>query len=350
MISALSCYLPKERPVLILAPMQDVTDLPFMKIMHHYKGADLYYTEYFRVHRDSTLEKHISRSITENPTGKPVIAQMIGEDIPALVRTAKQLERLPIAGVDLNLGCPAPVVCKKSAGGGLLRHLEHLNNLLRTLRENISGPFTVKTRVGFESQEEFEQLLEIFSRYLIDALTVHGRTVKEMYRSHVHYDRIAKAVSHMPCPVFANGNIISPNTAKMVTKMTQARGLMIGRGAIRNPWLFEQIRETFEMGYVKTRPMLRDVLEYIRLIYQETHQEGFKETAHVSKMKKYMNFIAQGVNGNDIFLNEIRRATSEADFFSICTKHLDNDAPFEVEPPTSHLINSGNPRVDCYTK
>ncbi|HEY0549834.1 MAG TPA: tRNA-dihydrouridine synthase family protein, partial [Verrucomicrobiae bacterium] len=107
-------------PVLALAPMQDVTDLPFLTLMARYGGADVYYTEYFRVHATSNLEKYILRSIEENPTGKPIIAQMIGNDIPSLVRTAKELQQLPIAAVDLNLGCPAPVVYKKCAGGGLL--------------------------------------------------------------------------------------------------------------------------------------------------------------------------------------------------------------------------------------
>ena len=107
-------------PILALAPMQDVTDLPFWKLMAKYGGADLYFTEYFRVHATSNLDKNILRSITENPTGKPAIAQMIGNDIPSLVRTARELQQYPIAAVDLNLGCPAPVVYRKCAGGGLL--------------------------------------------------------------------------------------------------------------------------------------------------------------------------------------------------------------------------------------
>src|SRR5688572_33365329 len=110
-------------PVLALAPMQDVTDLPFWQLMTKYGGADVYYTEYFRVHATSNLEKYILRSITENPTGRPAIAQMIGNDIPALVRTARELQQYPIVAVDLNLGCPAPVVYRKCAGGGLLRDL-----------------------------------------------------------------------------------------------------------------------------------------------------------------------------------------------------------------------------------
>src|ERR1041385_7050303 len=111
-------FMASERPppLLALAPMQDVTDLAFLKLMTRYGGADIYFTEYFRVHATSTLDKYILKSVTENPTGRPIVAQMIGNDIPSLVRTAKALQQYPVAGVDLNLGCPAPIVYRKCAG------------------------------------------------------------------------------------------------------------------------------------------------------------------------------------------------------------------------------------------
>src|SRR4051812_32093535 len=90
-------------PILALAPMQDVTDLPFWKLMTAYGGADVYYTEYFRVHATSNLDKYILESITKNPTGRPVVAQMIGNDIEALTRSARELQQYPVAAVDLNL-------------------------------------------------------------------------------------------------------------------------------------------------------------------------------------------------------------------------------------------------------
>src|SRR5213595_2931607 len=137
-----------DEPMLALAPMQDVTDLPFWKLMTAYGGADIYFTEYFRVHPTSNLEPWILRSISENPTGRPVIAQMIGNDIPSLVRTARELQQYPIVAVDLNLGCPAPVVYRKCAGGGLLREPRKVDAILGALREAISAGFTVKTRIG----------------------------------------------------------------------------------------------------------------------------------------------------------------------------------------------------------
>src|SRR6266403_5869632 len=194
-------------PMLTLAPMQDVTDLPFWGLMTRFGGADIYFTEYFRVYATSVLERNILKSITENPTGRPVIAQMIGNDVPSLVRTARELQQHSIVAVDLNLGCPAPIVYRKCAGGGLLREPKRVDAILGALRDAISIKFTVKTRLGFDSTELFGELLPIFAKHSLDLLTVHGRTVKEMYRTEVHYDFIARAVAELPCPVLANGNV-----------------------------------------------------------------------------------------------------------------------------------------------
>src|SRR5258708_3856117 len=166
-------------PMLALAPMQDVTDLPFWRLMARFGGADIYFTEYFRVYATSVLDRNILKSVTENPTGQPVIAQMIGNDIPSLVRTARELQQHPVAAIDLNLGCPAPVVYRKCAGGGLLREPKRVDAILGALRDAVSVKFTVKTRLGFDSTDVFEELLPILTIPSLDLLTVHGLTVKE---------------------------------------------------------------------------------------------------------------------------------------------------------------------------
>jgi tRNA-dihydrouridine synthase B len=314
--------LPAGRPVLILAPMQDITDLEFWRVLARHGGPDVYYTEYFRVHQDSRPERHILRSIDENPTGRPVIAQMIGQDIPALVRTAGDLQRRAIAGVDLNLGCPAPIVCRKEAGGGLLRNPEKIDAILRALRPAVHLRFTVKTRIGFDSPDEFPALLDLFRRHPIDALTVHGRTVKEMYRPGVHHDAIARAARLMPCPVFANGDVRDVESARRIVAEIGARGLMIGRGAIRNPWIFSQIREAWETGEIRTRPTPVDLREYIQTLHESNDHPGRREEARVGKMKKYLGYIAPGFNGSDAFWQELRPTLTLRDLFAVCDRHL----------------------------
>lgn len=318
-------------PLLALAPMQDVTDLPFWRLMAAYGGADVYYTEYFRVHVTSTLDRPILESIVRNPTGRPVVAQLIGNDIAALVRTARELQHYPIAGIDLNLGCPAPVVYRKCAGGGLLREPRRVDAILGALRDAISTRFTVKTRIGFDTPVVFAELLPIFARHAIDLLTVHGRTVLEMYRSEVHYEYIAQAVAALPCPVLANGNVHSARKALEVLRLTGARGLMIGRGAIRNPWLFQQIRQHLR-GEPLFAPRGRDVLRYIHELFEAVSPADVPEHALVQKMKKYMNFIGLGVDPAGQFLHQIRRVAAKADFFRVCHAFLEHDELMPLEP------------------
>jgi tRNA-dihydrouridine synthase B len=309
------------QPLTALAPMQDVTDLAFMRVIASYGAPDYFFTEFFRVHAQSRLERHILRSIDENDTGRPVFAQMIGEDIPHMVRTAQELAKHPVAGIDLNLGCPAPKVYKKNVGGGLLRDPERIRAILSALREAIPGLLTVKMRIGFEDSAHFDRILDIVNENRVDLLTVHGRTVREMYRSEVHYDRIAHAAGRALSPVLANGNVTSAARAAEIVRDTGSAGVMIGRHAIRNPWIFRQCRERFS-GKPLARIPLQEVREYVDRLYRATRQAEVPERAHVNKMKKYLNFVGQGVDPRGAFLHDMRRAESERDLFDICDRHL----------------------------
>ena len=332
--------LPSHRPALVLAPMQDITDKAFMDVVNGYGGPDYFVTEYFRVHKDSTLEKKILRSIDQNATGKPVFAQMIGQDIDALLRSARQLMQHPVAGVDLNLGCPAPTVYRKNAGGGLLRNLPHVDRILGELRDCIDGRFTVKTRVGFETHEEFDEILSIFKKHAIDVLTIHGRTVREQYKTPVHDDLVAQAVQEMSCPVIANGNVVNVATGRAYHAKTQAAGLMIGRGGIRSPWLFQQIIDSYE-GKKPRVPTRTDLHGYVTKLYHAVAADArdYVESSHVNRMKKYMAYIAQGIDAE--FEYQIRRTRSEEGFFGICDEFMLNDQPLPDAPPVESKLFSG---------
>ncbi len=327
-----SALLSGDAPFLALAPMQDVTDGDFWTLMHRYGGADVYWTEYFRVQAESRPEKWIVDSIVRNTTGRPVVAQLIGNDIPSLVRTARQLQQLPVAAIDLNLGCPAPIVYRKCAGGGLLREPQRIDAILGALREAVTIRFTVKTRVGFSTVEEFDALLPIFARHSLDALTVHARTVAQMYRLPVHYDLIRQASDTMPCPVIANGHVNSAAQAQELLAQTRARGLMIGRGVIRSPWLFSQIRQQLR-GEPVTLQTGRDVMAYVRALWDSQTSLDKPEKTQCERMKKFVNYLGEGVPAP--FLHQIRRSQTAAEFHGICADFLDHDQPMTLEPLTA---------------
>ena len=145
----------------------------------------------------------------------------------------------------------------------MLKDLEHVNRLLGELREECGERwFTVKTRVGFESEDEFEGLLEVFSKHAIDMLSVHGRTVRERYQTPVHVDAVRTAVERLSCPVVANGNVVDVATGDAYLQQSKAAGLMIGRGAIRNPWIFGQLSSFWAGKEVKEVSSVRSPALY----------------------------------------------------------------------------------------
>jgi tRNA-dihydrouridine synthase len=311
------------QPWSALAPMQDVTTLPFMRLLGHYGAPDLLFTEYFRVHGHSTLESHIVDSIQKHDTGRPVFAQLIGESLPDLKRTVEAIHAagLPVAGIDLNMGCPAPKVYKKKVGGGLLRDPDAVDRILACLREAVEGRFTVKMRIGFEDDRNFESILKLIEKHQVDLLSLHARTVKEAYRSAVHYEYIKRATKALSIPVLANGNVTSLKKGLWVLEETGAAGLMIGRSCIRNPWIFRQLREHFA-GEAVFLPTLADVRKYIDRLFAATSKADRAERFHINHLKKFLNFIGLGVDPEGLFLHEARRATSKAELDAICDRHL----------------------------
>jgi tRNA-dihydrouridine synthase len=154
-----------------------------------------------------------------------------------------------------------------------------------------------------------------------------------MYRSEVHYDRIAHAAGRLGCPVLANGNVTSAPRAAEIVRGCGAAGVMIGRHAIRNPWIFGQCRDVFA-GLAPRTVSLGDVRGYVDRLYRATRDPEVPERAHVNKMKKYLNFVGQGVDPAGAFLRDMRRAESEAGLFGICDRHLlaRPGDPFACEP------------------
>ncbi|WP_414544069.1 tRNA-dihydrouridine synthase family protein [Nostoc sp. CCY0012] len=314
--------LQKDLPLTALAPMQDVTNLWFMKVIAHYGSPDYFFTEYFRVNDTSRLNRSILAAITENDTGRPVFAQMIGESIPHLVRTAQELCNYNIAGVDLNMGCPAPRIYRKNVGGGLLLSPEKVNRILGELRQAVNDrPLTVKMRVGFENTDNFYEILDIINRHSIDLLSLHGRTVKDMYHGAVKYDLIAEAVQRVHCPVLANGNIHSAKNALEVLAQTGAAGVMVGRWAIGNPWLFNQIRQALRCEPITPVPLV-EVRDYIERLWQTPTAPSMSERSRIGYLKRFLNYIALSVDAEGDFLRLMRQTQTEVELFNLCDRFL----------------------------
>ncbi|MDR1497137.1 MAG: tRNA-dihydrouridine synthase family protein [Puniceicoccales bacterium] len=312
------------QPWVVLAPMQDICSGRFMDIVARRGAPDWFVTEFFRVHETSVPDAGTLARFTQNDTGRPLFVQLIGEHVPRMAQVAALFSRFPVAGIELNLGCPAPQVFRKNVGGGLLRDLPRVDALLGAMRDAIpAGLFSVKTRIAFDdagvAADTLGALVDGINRHSVDLLTVHGRTVRGLYRSAVDYGAIAGAVRRARCPVMANGDISSAEKAAKVLETTGCAGLMVGRHAVRNPWIFRQIREHLA-GSPVFQPRLADVRAYVDDL--ATAVPGTDEIRRAASLKKFLNFVGTSVDAEGKFLFAMRRAPNFSALMRVCDTFL----------------------------
>ena len=227
---------------LFSAPMASVTDTLFRKICEHYGGADIYFTEMISAPallQQGPLEAYYCDF---SPCPEKTVAQLVGGRSADLIRAAAHLcSRYPeLGGIDINMGCSAPLIRKKKAGIAWMSRYEELPALLGQLRDVTAGKsLSVKFRIGLSDDEKaFFRFLEILASAKIDFVTFHGRTQKDKFRKNVRWDYFDKAREYLPFPVIANGDIDSLWRYRALLRDHNPYGVMIGRAAARAPWLF----------------------------------------------------------------------------------------------------------------
>lgn len=324
-----------------LAPMQDVTDVNFMRTVSNLGRPDVFVTEYLRVHPSSRLEKSHLSALLDTDLKSPVVLQLIGEDEFHIRRILDDAKKYPqIRAVDLNLGCPAPKVYRKNVGGALLKDPKKMASILSAMRDSWQGTLSAKLRIGFQDDSLFETILKTVLDCGVDFITLHARTVRQLYRGKADHSYTRRAVEICGrVPLVANGDITSWQSAENVAKATGCAGIMIGRSAMRNPWIFRQTRERFEEGKKPEEiftPTLGDVRIYVDEIMSNSLRYKPKPKNLPGRLKKFLNFIAVGVETSGEFLMSMRRAQSLDELLHICDKYLVSDGrssqPIRLEP------------------
>ena len=229
---------------LMLAPMQGLTNRAMRALFAEQFKPDVLFSEFVRVKASS--KKNISsndlQEIRSPDNGTPLVIQLIGNQLDALLPAAATAQNLGVAHLNINLGCPYGRMNNNAAGGGLLRKPDELAAILHALRSAVRGGFSVKVRAGFDNPDQLFPLLPLFEECGIDFLILHARTVAQRYSGEADHRITARVVRSTRLPVIANGDIFTAAEGKRVLDQTGAAGLMLGRGAISDPWLFERIR------------------------------------------------------------------------------------------------------------
>ena len=241
-----------------LAPMAGVSD-PALRIMCKEMGAGLVVTELTSVNaivaKHEQLEsesKNITEFIEFSQKERPLSVQLFGSDITALEKAAKIVEPY-FDMIDYNMGCPAPHITKQMAGGALLQNSDLTREIFHTLVNSVKKPVTLKMRIGVteENKSLFLEISKIAEQEGIEMITLHPRTVSQGYSGHSDWAMIKKLKQNVSVPVVGNGDITSPELAKKILNYTGCDYVMIGRGAMGNPFIFEQINDYLEYGVYK---------------------------------------------------------------------------------------------------
>lgn len=233
-----------DRP-LLLAPMEDVTDIGFRRLCKRY-GAAMVYTEFVSAEALVRSVKSTMNKLTISDDERPVGIQIYGRDVPQMVEAAKIVEEAGPDLIDINFGCPVKKVAGKGAGAGMLQNIPLLLDITREVVKAVKVPVTVKTRLGWNSENLIiTELAEQLQDCGIQALTIHGRTRAQMYTGQADWTLIGevKRNPRIRIPIIGNGDITTPEEARQAFERYGVDAVMIGRATFGHPWIFKEIRD-----------------------------------------------------------------------------------------------------------
>lgn len=251
---------------LLLAPMEDVSDPPFRAVCKE-NGADIMYTEFIS---SEALIRDAAQSVAKLDIfkyEKPIGIQIFGHDIEVMRESVEITERVQPDIIDINYGCPVKKVTCKGAGAGILQDIPKMVRMTAEMVKTTTLPVTVKTRLGWDDNTKY--IVEVAERLQdvgIQAISIHGRTRRQMYKGEADWTLIGKIKDNprMNIPVFGNGDVDSPQKAALMRKKYGVDGIMIGRAAIGYPWIFTEIKHYFATGEILIPPPIDERIAVFR--------------------------------------------------------------------------------------
>ena len=304
---------------LILAPMAGVTDLPFRMLCRNL-GAGMAVSE--MIISDSTFWKTRKSRHRLDHTGEnePRSIQIAGSSPEMMAEAARQNQERGAQIIDINMGCPAKKVCNRAAGSALMRDEQLVTEILNAVVNAVTIPVTLKMRTGWSPEHKNAPIIaQIAQDAGIQALAIHGRTRACGYSGDAEYDTIARVKEIVDIPVFANGDICSPEKAQHVLNITQADGLLIGRAAQGNPWIFREINHYLKTGQAHPKPNLKERADTLCHHIAALHR-FYGDISGVRIARKHTGWYLKSQIGCDDFRKRFNQIESP-DVQIECIKH-----------------------------
>ena len=280
-------------PPTFLSPMAGLTDSVFRRLIKRLGGCGLVMTEFTSAEGLTRNSLKSKRMLFYHEEERPVTAQLFGAEPSRLAEATRMVEDLGFDAIDLNLGCPAKKVVKACGGSALLRETKLLEEILKTIRAATSLPFTIKIRAGWSETEIVSiQVGKMAEDIGINAIAFHPRTRVQGFSGHSDWKLIGELKASLKIPVIGNGDIVTPEDAFRMKRETGCDGVMIGRGALSNPWIFRQIHE-LENGLTPTQPDVAAKYQLIKSYFQLLFEE--ETPGAIGKMKQFASWFTHAI-------------------------------------------------------
>lgn len=307
---------------LILAPMAGVTDLPYRRICKEH-GCGLVCSEMVSAKAILYGNKNTIKLIESHDEERPLSLQLFGADPDIIAEMAAKVSEEEVDLIDFNMGCPVPKVVNNGEGSALMKDPKLVEQILTKLVKASKKPVTVKFRKGFDSSSiNAVEIARIAEASGVAAIAVHGRTREQYYTGKADWDIIKQVKSQVSIPVMGNGDVFTPEDARNLMEYTGCDGIMIGRGAQGNPWIFSRTLEYLRSGIVPPTPSKQEIYETI--VKHATMMVEFKgEYIGIREMRKHASWYTKGLPNMAKFRKDMNEIESTEELLELFRKNFE---------------------------